>query len=460
MLTGVGHVVWTLLGLGLAGVALLAPQLGLDADSGWGPSRRLLLLAAGLIALVGWRRELLSLVTAAETTIRDLAAQGIQASGLGMAYRRLTRAWQSTGLPKGANSLSSSLQAVWISLLARSRVLTALLGTRAARVSFATWVAFSVVALSYLWFASVGTWSHWPGTSAYQDLQAEAFLNGQTYLLRDPEPELLALDDPYDPAARVTVRHLWDASLFDGRYYLYWGPVPALLIAPVKAVAGVNVGDNVLVFLFSVGSLYWVARLLLRVWQDHLLQVPGWAVVGSILVAGWANPGPWMLNSPWVYEAAIVGGQMFLLMGIYALYPFVVLSAPGASRLLWAGVAFALAIGTRLSLAAAVAAASTVVFLRAYQQWRSGHLGRVTPGLAAFGLSLALGGAVLAGYNQARFGSPFEFGHRYQLTSPEPQEVGSQDYSPEHAPNLYNYLVNPAHLAGIPVPQAVGAASS
>src|SRR5207248_6297600 len=60
---------------------------------------------------------------------------------------------------------------------------------------------------------------------------------------------LLALADPYDPAQNAPYR-LHDASLYHGRYYLYFGPTPvALLYLPLRAV-GVAVTDAVASSLF------------------------------------------------------------------------------------------------------------------------------------------------------------------------------------------------------------------
>jgi hypothetical protein len=152
-----------------------------------------------------------------------------------------------------------------------------------------------------------------------------------------------------------------------------------------------------------------------------------------------------MLNSPWVYEAAIAGGQMFLLMGIYALYPTLAFSTGGPGRLAWAGASFALAVGTRASLAVAVGVVVLIVVLRSFVVRREDEPARPAWRLAAFFLPLVLGALVLAGYNQSRFDSPFEFGHRYQLTSLNLQRIGSGVTSIRNVPpNLYNYLVNPA----------------
>src|SRR5271170_3296922 len=59
---------------------------------------------------------------------------------------------------------------------------------------------------------------------------ADGFLHGQLSLPARPDPRLLVLTNPYDPKANAGLR-LDDAVLFNGKYYIYWGPVPALLTA-------------------------------------------------------------------------------------------------------------------------------------------------------------------------------------------------------------------------------------
>ena len=66
------------------------------------------------------------------------------------------------------------------------------------------------------------------------NLLAKGYLSGHLSLSILPAPELLALPDPYDPIANARLR-IWDATLFKGRYYLYFGPTPALLLfAPFR----------------------------------------------------------------------------------------------------------------------------------------------------------------------------------------------------------------------------------
>ncbi len=79
---------------------------------------------------------------------------------------------------------------------------------------------------------------------------------------------------------------------------------------------------------------------------------------------GLANPLPWLLSRPAVYEAAIASGQFFLLGGFYW-----ALTAFGdddvkPNRLLLAGVFWSLAVGSRTSLIFAVAVFLAFTILR------------------------------------------------------------------------------------------------
>jgi hypothetical protein len=59
------------------------------------------------------------------------------------------------------------------------------------------------------------------------------------------------------------------------------------------------------------------ALLILRL-RQRLFPMLGWKyVIPAIAIAGFANPLPWLLNRPAIYEAAIAAGQFFLMAGLY-----------------------------------------------------------------------------------------------------------------------------------------------
>ena len=67
-----------------------------------------------------------------------------------------------------------------------------------------------------------------PSEEYYAALAAN-LLHGRTTLPVRPRPELLRLEDPYDPQENHLYRSQ-DASLYKGRYYLYFGVVPAVTL--------------------------------------------------------------------------------------------------------------------------------------------------------------------------------------------------------------------------------------
>ena len=65
-----------------------------------------------------------------------------------------------------------------------------------------------MVILFYAWLASSGTGGNSGVTTYYYSYLAEAFLDGNLYLTWQPDPRLLAIDNPYDPLARRELEKL------------------------------------------------------------------------------------------------------------------------------------------------------------------------------------------------------------------------------------------------------------
>src|SRR5258708_24958023 len=74
------------------------------------------------------------------------------------------------------------------------------------------------VVATYALFCSAGRAGNWPAYFSYYDMQAEGFRRGQLNV---------ALVDP---------NRALDLSVYRGKYFAYWGPVPALLQAAAKSV--------------------------------------------------------------------------------------------------------------------------------------------------------------------------------------------------------------------------------
>ena len=85
---------------------------------------------------------------------------------------------------------------------------------------------------------------------------ATAFEHGSFSLEAKPNPALLALPDPYDPSARAGINYPKDFSLYKGRYYLYFGPVPALILAIFKRYGFKQAWRSVYRFCIRFGNIH------------------------------------------------------------------------------------------------------------------------------------------------------------------------------------------------------------
>ncbi len=298
----------------------------------------------------------------------------------------------------------------------------------------------------YVWFISAGRWVAWPQTTDLYDQLAKGFDHGQVSLLTQPNPALLSLQNPYrNSNLRKNIPFPFDASLYKGKFYLYFGPAPAIILAGIEALLPINIGDQYIVFTSTSGLFAINILFLLKLWGQFFEDLPAWALSIAILLTGLMSPILWILNTPSVYEAAILSGQFFLMAGLYSAYTF--LEKPGAEilRLMLAGIFWTLAIAARITLILPVSFFVITTALLAIRRMPREKRSTLPRRLMALGLPLFMGLIGLGWYNWARFGSPLETGLRYQLTvnNVANRQLFSIYYM---LPNLYNYLFNTFQL--------------
>jgi hypothetical protein len=276
---------------------------------------------------------------------------------------------------------------------------------------------FVAIAATYLFFISAGTGTQIASRSRYSTILADAFLDGHLYLGVPPAPQLLAKADPYDPANSKL--WFWDATLHEGRYYLYWGPLPALLVVAVKSVAGreLEVVDGLLVLAFVLGRLAVGMAILALSLRWLFPRLHPWLVAPAVAVFGLANPYLFGLGRVAVYEAAIEGGQFFLLAGL--LMGLLAIGGGGSRRHQLvlgslAGCAWGAALACRISLVFAVGALVPLTAWLSCSGASTRHR-ETALRLVWIGAPVAFTMFWLGVYNYARFGSWTEFGATHQL---------------------------------------------
>lgn len=290
-----------------------------------------------------------------------------------------------------------------------------------------TAVCVAVVS-GYAYLARLGgsEWSMLNPADAYYNLLVEGFRAGHLSVKKEVPTGFARLADPYDPNANRTYRilpyALSDLSYYKGRFYLYFGVTPALLLFwPYLAVTGHYLFDKQAVticcpigFLISVGLLY-------MLWRRHFAQVNGAVVAACAVALGLATGVPTLLPQSDIYQVAISCGYMLTMVTLGALW--CAMHEPKRKHL-WlaaASLAYGLAVAARPSLLFG----AVILLVPVAQAWRDRR--RVgTLLLAAIGPILLIGLELML-YNYLRFDNPFEFGIRYELASQ--QQLSRQFFS-------------------------------
>jgi hypothetical protein len=267
----------------------------------------------------------------------------------------------------------------------------------------------------------------------YYNYLGRAFAGGQLHLPITPSPALLALANPYDPSVDDSLK-MHDMALFHGRYYLYHGAGPAvMLFAPWRLLTGHDLPENFALFLFCFGGFLFSAAALAA------LRLPaGPLLVGAMLLTlGLGQGVPFLLNRVWVYEIAVAGGYFCLS----AAFCFLIVGTRAGNSPRWlaaSGLMFGLAVACRPHLALAGG------FAFAALGWRRP---RAVRPLAAFAVPFALIVAAVAAYNYARFGNPFEFGVSYLLAGPNQNRVKLS--AGNLLPGLYHLFLSPPEFSAV-----------
>jgi hypothetical protein len=318
------------------------------------------------------------------------------------------------------------------------------------RGTLSTAASVLLVLAAYAFFGSLGSFdfprvTDWK-VSNYASL-AEGFRNGHLHLDQKIDSRLMLVPYPWDPRAREGIYYHWDVSYLNGRYYLYFTPLPALFIyIPFRLLLGAYPSDALVAALLSTWVFLAAVAFLRRALSGSrsLIPMPLW-----IIAAGLGNILPFLLTHVGMYEIAILTGTAMTSMWALAVLSFV--RKPTSWRAVAVGSWLALAIAARPNLGVLLIASAWVI-VRELRETRAA-LVRAAAGFVA---PLAVVAALLIAYNYARFNEPFEFGLRYQLTSVDMkgQRVCGVCSVPE-AMRLANHTMHylfwsPAFRAGFP----------
>ncbi len=255
----------------------------------------------------------------------------------------------------------------------------------------------------------------------YQSL-AEALADGQFYLHEEPAASLVNMENPYDYEYRArTVSEageyfLWDHAYYEGKYYVYFGVVPAVLFyLPYYVLSGGAHLHNRQVILIGAAMLLLafaglLCQILKRWFPKTSLGV--WILLSELMVV--SSGLIYMCKRTDMYTVPIITGLGFGFLGLLcfwcadrdgklspalvALGSFLTALVAGCRPQLFLVIIFALILLRRY------------VFSVSYLKTKEGRISA-----AAFAVPMLIVAGLLMWYNYARFGSVFDFGANYNL---------------------------------------------
>ncbi len=278
----------------------------------------------------------------------------------------------------------------------------------------------------------------------------EALLEGRADI--GEAPQLQEIANPYDPAARAAAGlgledFKWDHAYYQGHYYVYFGIVPVLLLyLPWYVLTGSHLPNADAVFclggLLMVGIAYFLWQVIRR-WfprTPYPLYLLLWAAMGAASCLGYA------VYKPDLYLVPILAG---IACGVWGLAFWISAEQDGSYRAWRLGAGsfcIALIAGCRPQMLL-VLPMGVILFWKAV--WKERKLFSKT-GMAhtlALCLPFVLAAAGIMGYNALRFGSVWDFGANYNLTTNDMTNRGW--VWGRCGLGIFSYLLQPLRISSV-----------
>lgn len=269
-----------------------------------------------------------------------------------------------------------------------------------------------------------------------------AFQAGQVSLLDEPSEDLLGLMNPYDPSERAEngVDFLFDYALYEGKYYVYFGIAPLLLVYyPFYWLTGCLPTLHLVNLLLALAciplSFYAVCGFVRKyVRKPNLLLLIAGCV--TVTLTGF---GPNLVTSASRYENVVLANLAMMAaalgFGFHA-----VLHRHSVRRALYfllCGLCFGMQGLGRPNTLFITTALLAPVFVGVLTERGAAWRCKIRDAACFLVPALVFIGAAMA-YNYARFGSVAEFGQVHQLTM---DDIHFSAFRPEYIPQaLYHYL--------------------
>lgn len=262
--------------------------------------------------------------------------------------------------------------------------------------------------------------SPWPHHKQYQEL-AEALAEGHCYLDFEPSEGLLNAPNPYDTIYLQAngIDYRADYAYFEGKYYVYFGVVPELLLyLPCYLLTGRHLPNYIAVFLFYSGFILAVFALFWEMVKRWFSRIPFFLYLLVSVLTVCAGNYLFVIARPDLYDVPIMAANMFTAAGLWLWIRGKYTSSVKGRKIYYAlgSLSMALVAGCRPQMLL-FSFLAIPLFWEEVMEKRELFGKKNLWDTFCLCIPYLLVAAGIMYYNAARFGSPFDFGASYSLTS-------------------------------------------
>jgi len=285
-----------------------------------------------------------------------------------------------------------------------------------------------------------------PHHAQYQELAA-ALSKGQVSV-KDADPALLEVENPYDTIylQAKQIPYQADYAYYDGKYYVYFGIVPELLTyLPWYLITGQDLSNYQAVFFFFAGFIIAAAGLVYELMKRSFPDAPFYLYpVGVGMLVG-SYSCFYVLIRPDLYHVPIAASCMFTSAGLW--FYLAGLNREKKKAVFYAAGSLCMALnaGCRPQFLLFAVLAAALFWEEAFKK-RTLFSKKGAGQTLALALPYAVVAAGIMYYNAVRFGSPFDFGAAYSMTS---NDMTHRGFNLERILyGVWYFLFQPARMEG------------
>ena len=279
----------------------------------------------------------------------------------------------------------------------------------------------------------------------YNKYLVDAIIQGKASIDLEPSEELKKLENPYNIEDRQNIDYSFDTAYYNGKYYVYFGAVPAvLLFVPYKIITGQYLGTDVGTFIFVILSMIASTMLIIEIYKRWFKKLP-FAMLIIFIISGLIS-GMYVWNTwrMWAYELAIMSGYFFVQFGLWLMMKATRdLNRLKLKYVFLSCLSMALAVGCRPTLVLASALLLPFIY-DILKNTKKENRVNLLKTIASIIIPYIIVAIPIMIYNYARFGSIFEFGAKYQLTVVNVTDLS--DRYKDIPKGLYQYLLQPPKI--------------